>query len=165
MPYVGQRVQTLFRPGPTRVLLRRMADKGGGQFVDLTARNTPIDTGNLRTAWYQKPVYRTRKFGTPAYETGVTTDVEYAPYVEWGTGLYGPRGSKYPILPKQPGGTLSWISPKTGQRVFAKKVMHPGSAGQHMVALAAAKLEAEFPHLFVPELARWRRDIEMSVRR
>ena len=48
----------------------------------------------------------------------VGSNVEYAPYVEFGTGIYGKRGS--PIVPKR-AKMLSWIG-GDGKRVFARSV-------------------------------------------
>ena len=49
--------------------------------------------------------------------------VPHALYQEEGTGLWGPRRAKYPIVPLRKK-FLSWV--KGGQRFFARKVMHPG---------------------------------------
>ena len=89
------------------------------------------------------------------YESGAETDVEYAPYVEHGTGLWGPRHAKYEIKPKRPDGWLRWIDPVTGDPVFAKRVMHPGSPGNHMFAFGAAIAEHEFDQFVQPILSRW----------
>ena len=70
--------------------------------------------------------------------------MEYAPYVEDGTGLWGPKHAKYEIKPKRPGGWLRWIDPMTGDPVFARRVMHPGWPGNHMFAIGAALTEQEF---------------------
>jgi very-short-patch-repair endonuclease len=84
-------------------------------------------------------------------------------HVEWGTGLWGPKHAKYLIVPKKPGGWLSWINPRTGQRVFARKVMHPGSPGAHMFAIGAHLTEAEFEErIAAPVLALWAREQERS---
>jgi hypothetical protein len=60
-----------------------------------------------------------------------------AVFLEGGTGLYGPRGRKYPITPKN-GGMLAWPASGSGRRlsgrartqsgrlIFARAVMHPG---------------------------------------
>ena len=90
-----------------------------------------------------------------------------APYAEAqdsGSGLYGPRGAKYPILPKTPGGVLAWpqggvatrlsgaISAKVRQQLasgklkagqvftFARSVQHPGVKPTRFLTGAAEDL-------------------------
>lgn len=175
MPYVGGSLVSLFGKEPkaaTRLAARRMAERGGDRMVEITVINTPIGGrdidgtggGNLRSSWYQLPTKRIRHVLGPAYQSGVASNVEYAPYVEHGTGLWGPRGSKYPIRPKNPGGMLRWRSP-TGGYVYARVVMHPGSPGQHMVAIAGEVTEAEVDSggLFDSILNEWARTVEASA--
>ena len=177
----------LFDPLLATRTAERMADRGAQHMLDLTVRNTPIGGrdliggegasagqggGNLRSSWHQKPVVVLfSATGDRVYESGVETDVDYAPDVEHGTGRYGPSGAPYEIRPKRPGGWLSWITrePITlrdgtvippGTRVFRKRVMHPGSPGAHMVAIAAARTEAELEQVLEPELQRWRTQAE-----
>jgi hypothetical protein len=82
----------------------------------------------------------------------VGTDVHYAPHLEYGTGLWGPKHSKYPIVPVKKK-ALAWLSPvatnlETGKAMYRSakrpgrlvstksaaaktvrmKVMHPGIA-------------------------------------
>jgi len=78
----------------------------------------------------------------------IGTDVHYAPYVEYGTGLYGPEKRKYEIRPKtkkalafvaRAGTQLSTgralfrsrtgrlvLNRKRGARTVVRKVIHPG---------------------------------------
>lgn len=157
MPYVGDRLAPLFDTGPLDRALVRMANEGGDELHDLVVMNTPIDGGNLRSSWYRTPAVeegRTRR----AWRSWVRTEVEYAPYVEWGTGLFGPEHRKYLIEPKEPGRMLSWVS--GGRRFFAHRVWHPGSPGQYMMASAAARLEATLPSRLQPELERWAHEQE-----
>lgn len=151
-----------------------MAHRGGDRMHELTVINTPIGGrdqrggggGNLRSSWYQIPVHRIRTPKGRGFQSGVATQTEYAPHVESGTGLYGPKGAKYEIRPRTPGGYLRWVDPRTGREVFAKRVMHPGSPGAHMVATAAALVEAEFERGLVGGiLDGWVRDIEAGVDR
>ena len=51
----------------------------------------------------------------------VYSDKEYAPYLEYGTGLFATFGPKTRIIPTK-AKALSWIDPRTGKRVFAKSV-------------------------------------------
>jgi hypothetical protein len=142
--------------------------------VELTIENTPIDRGNLRTSWYQRRLRRVRGSGArtgprggmlSGWESGVATDSEYGPDVEHGTGLYGPEHRPYLIVPKRPGGWLHWRDPRTGRDIFARRVMHPGSPGQHMVQIAAGAVEIEMidGQLFDGILREWVRAQESLV--
>ena len=168
MPYVGGSLTVFFDDEAqqrTRLALRQMAHKGADRMHDLIVMNTPIDTGNLRTSWYTEPLVNKIVGVVTAYEAKVSTDVDYAPYVESGTGLYGPKGRKYPIVPKH-AEFLAWRDPRTGQWIRAKKVMHPGSPGQHMVAIACDVLEHEIEMgLFDSTLTQWAADIEARANR
>ncbi len=42
----------------------------------------------------------------------IGTNVVYAPYLEFGTGKYGPMGRPYLILPKKQGGVLAFSGTK-----------------------------------------------------
>lgn len=75
------------------------------------------------------------------YSVEVSTDVDYAPWVEWDTGKYGPRGSTYQIPSvTRPGKYLRFRHSKTGEWVFVTKVNHPGSPGAHMFRDGSARL-------------------------
>lgn len=174
-PYIGARLATLFHTEPIDVALERMANRGGDRMVEWTVKNTPIGFprglatgfrgGNLRSSWRQKVPRTTRRRGLRGWESGVETDVDYAPDVEYGTGLWGPSHAKYVIEPKKPGGFLRWVDPQTGKDVFAKRVLHPGSPGQHMVAIAATMVEGEMrAGLFDDILEAWARETEALAR-
>jgi hypothetical protein len=125
-----------------------MASTGTDRLHDLIAEYTPIRTGNLRTSWYTTGKLAAELAGREGHYVGrVKTDVDYAPYVNYGTGLFGPQHRKYLIEPHPPNQALSWIDPLTGMRVFARRVWHPGSEGAHMIEKAAAVLEAGDPAL------------------
>jgi len=102
-------------------------------------------------SWQHQPEFKAMKKVTRAdiriyvYPTGPHKDIWI--YVSRGTGLYGPKKSKYPIEPKKKGGVLAFPSvyvPKTtvrgpgykgpgkssGPTIFAKHVMHPGIKGR-----------------------------------
>jgi hypothetical protein len=71
----------------------------------------------------------------------------------------------YEIRPKNPDGWLSWIDQATGERIFAKRVMHPGSPGQHMFAIGAHLTEHEF-HVFADRIVQaWTRQQERKFER
>lgn len=158
--YRGGRLAPWFSTQHNRRFLERAAKAGGGRMTELTAMNTPIDTSHLRRSWREKPVLLFTKNGLPAASSGVFTEVEYAPYVEHGTGLWGPKHAKYVIEPKNPDGWLRWTDPHTGLPVFAKRVLHPGSPGNHMVAIAANVTEHELGLIVQPALERWAREVE-----
>lgn len=159
----GPKLQPWFGTAPNRRFLRRAAGRGGERMTELTEMNTPIDSGHLRQSWKVKPVILlVDAVGNPVAQSGVETFVEYAPYVEWGTGLFGPKHAKYPIVPKNPDGWLKWTDPKTGLPVFAKKVMHPGSPGQHMVAIAVAVSEHELERTLQSLLLKWAAEVELQ---
>lgn len=160
MGYVGGSLVSFFdedAQAATALACRRMADRAGDRMVDLTIANTPIDKGVLRSSWYQKPVQKTFVAVWPAYESGVATDVDYAPYVEWDTRPHEIRAKA--------GGVLRWIDSKTGDVRYATIVHHPGTTGQHMVGIAAdvVESEADSGFLFTSILNDWKRDVEAGV--
>lgn len=97
---------------PEGPLYRYLLQKG--LLVEAEAkRRCPVDTGRLRSS------ITTEMFvedGAPVARVG--TNVEYAAFIEFGTGIYGPRGQ--PIRPVR-AQYLSWI-PRGGKRVFAREV-------------------------------------------
>jgi len=72
--------------------------------------NAPVDTGRLRNS------FTVIKQGN---EYVVGTNLEYAIYLELGTGIYGPK--RRPIRPKR-AKALHWIDRKTRKDVFATQV-------------------------------------------
>jgi hypothetical protein len=107
--YVGGSLVSLFdedAQAETALAARRMAQRGAERWQEITTENTPIGGqagegaggGNLRSSWYVIPAQRVVDPRGPAYEAQVASDVDYAPHVEYGTGLWGPSHSKYPIV-------------------------------------------------------------------
>lgn len=135
MPYRGVKLARLFEGAEewASETTRAYAERGAEVMRDRTREHTPVETGELRESWYLTVARKTASLAGPAWEAGTATDVEYAPYVEYGTGLWGPKHAKYPIRPKDPAGWLHWVG-KDGEDHFAKLVMHPGSPGQGMLA-------------------------------
>lgn len=163
MSYEGALLSGWFSTDKVKRSCREMADKGGERMTTLTKEKTPVDTEALRLSIYQKVTVAFPHPRGTIYESGCETNLDYAPHVEWGTGLWGPKRAKYLIVPRDPNGWLTWINPRTGKRVFAKRVMHPGSPGAHMFALGAALTEAEFERVIAgPIIAEWAREQERS---
>lgn len=146
-------------------------------------QNTPVETRHLRNS-YKKSQVKYRQDPDALYIqwqawvwTGtVYTEVEYAPYVEAGTGLFGPRRRKYKIEPKKPGGYLAFSgyerlpsgavildvhgTPKGGNTVFVRFVMHPGSPGHHMFRIGAELTEHEYEEWSREPLRLWKETVE-----
>lgn len=165
MAYEGGRLAPWFDTGPVDRFCRRAARRGGDHQTALTKRKTPVDTGALRQSIHQKPL---RVFvdarGHRVYETGCETDKEYAPPIEYGWGLWGPKHARYEIRPKNPDGWLHWIDPHTGRDVFRKVVHHPGAQGAHMFAIAAAETQGQLDGLVADLLRRWAVETERQNR-
>ena len=159
MAYVGGSLTSLFDESQrvaTKDTMRDLADVAIDVWREATEKATPVDTGALKGSWYTIKA----EWSGASVESKVASNIDYAPHVEYGTGLWGPKKAKYPITPKKPGGWLRWIDPKTGKEVFARKVMHPGSPGRYMVSKGGDAVSAAIAGgLFEPQLADWERTI------
>jgi hypothetical protein len=160
MPYVGGDVSSFFgaeAQAATSDAARKMTDKAGQTLEQLASGFTPTKTGKLKAGWHRDPT-------TPkdnGWTTSVSNDVDYAAYVENGTGLYGPKHAKYLIKPKNPGGTLRFEI--GGRIVFAKFVMHPGSPGKYMMLRSLNMLDVGAEALFAATLEEWTHEIEAAA--
>jgi hypothetical protein len=161
--YYGPKLPEIFAEEPVTRTLWRMADKGGDRLHDYIVAFTPIRTGNLATSWYREPTRRELHGTSPAYVAPVATDVDYAPYVNYGTGLWGPEHRKYLIEPHPPNKFLSWLDPLTGKRVYARRVWHPGSEGHHMIEKAGSVIHATLNEMMLPELEAYKREAEAAA--
>jgi hypothetical protein len=163
--YEGARLAPWFDEHAREITIEtahKMAERGGDHLTTRVGELTPQDTGKLKTSWHRKPVLIVASMeGQIVFESGTETDVDYAPYVEHGTGLWGPKHAKYEIRPKKPGGVLHFLGPE-GEDVFTKLVMHPGSPGKHMIAIAVAEIEHAIPLLMRAELEEWARRVERA---
>jgi HK97 gp10 family phage protein len=164
MPYVGGSLTTLFdeiAQAATAEAARKMAEAGGDHIIDIAKINTPVRSGRLRSAWRRSEVEPDSVEGHPAFRVTVSNPVDYAAYVEYGTGLYGPKHAPYVIKPRNPGGTLRFVG-RDGNVVFAKSVLHPGSPGNYMLAIAMDVTHAavEGQTIFRTILEKWVRDVE-----
>lgn len=172
MGYEGPDLAALFDESEEAFIGRLchdLADVGGSTMTKRIKELTPIGhqpfaegyiPGHLHDSITQKIVVVTISGDGTRYETGTETNVSYAEYVEEGTGLWGPRRAKYEIRPKNPNGWLRFFDQKTGEIVFAKRVMHPGSPGHHMFAKGVALTEAEFDKLAEEHVERYVREAD-----
>lgn len=175
MSYRANRtVQSLFPPGPAEDAARELADRGLNIMQGLAEAETPQRTGRLRAGWYQMGPVRRMAGGDREWRGEVRNDVDYAGYVESGTGLWGPTGSEYPIRPVS-GQYLSWVTNKpvrlrsgrvipAGTRVFRKLVMHPGSPGVGMMDKAVRTTERTMGSWSRSTMERWARRMERGGR-
>jgi len=161
MGYTGGKLAPWFGTEPTERFMRAAPVFVAKEARDIAQKNTPVETGELRAAWRSDPVARrTASYVGLGYEASWFNKLEYAPYVNYGTGLYGPEAKKYLILPKKPGGTLHWVDRVTGQDVYAKAVLHPGSPGNYMLEISADFIEATWQKLLRPLLRVWATETE-----
>lgn len=99
-------------------------------------RLVPVDTGTLKNSIAYEPVERV---GVAERRVTVGSQIEYAPYVHEGTGIYGPL--RRPIVPVT-ASVLSWVG-RDGRRVFARSVrgMRPRRFLADAVTQSAADLQ------------------------
>lgn len=156
MGYVGGKLAPWFDSNPAHVFTRTAPVAVAAAAREIAEKNTPVDTGELRQAWRSDQVSRrAASFVGLGYEASWFNKLEYAPYVNYGTGLFGPEARKYLIVPKKPGGTLHWVDRVTGEDVFAKAVLHPGSPGNYMLEISADFIEATWQKVVQPLLRKW----------
>lgn len=164
----------------------RLADAMTDHGKDQIRLNTPVETFHLWNS-YKRTQVKYRQQATAGYvsiswslwvwEASVYTEVEYAPYVEFGTGLWGPKRKKYKIEPKKPGGVLAFTpyertpkggvilditgAPKKGGGLITVRyVMHPGSPGQHMFKIGASLTEDEYSEWSKEPMRLWKQGVE-----
>lgn len=77
--------------------LERIGAQAEGYAKDLC----PVDTGNLRNSI-------SHKVDDAEQAAYIGTNVEYAPYVELGTGIYNPEGRKTPWIYQDDKGNWHW---------------------------------------------------------
>lgn len=92
----------------------------------------PYTTGNLARSIRIEPPRI--DFGRVSGSVG--SDLPYAAAVEGGAGLYGPRRSKYLILPRR-ARLLKFYWRKVGRVVALPDVKHPGQRGKRYLLRAA----------------------------
>ena len=129
MPYLGPKIAEHIHTEAGFIAGHQLAEDAGKHWERVTTQNTPIETGNLRTSWYRVPPQgadRTRRYGYPAYRVNVRTDVDYAPYVEYDT-------RPHEIRPRR--ASALRFRARDGTIVYTQLVHHPGTKGQHMLAI------------------------------
>lgn len=161
MGYTGGKLAPWFGNAPVQFVMRTAPVLVASEGREIAEKNTPVETGELRAAWMaDKKASKTATYIGIGTEASWFNKLEYAPYVNYGTGLYGPEAKKYLILPKKPGGTLHWVDRLTGQDVFAKAVMHPGSPGNYMLEISADVVEATWERIIRPIMRNWAKQME-----
>jgi hypothetical protein len=163
------------RSGPE--LAREITENVGDLLVTRIKARTPVSSGldsfepgvpgRLRASIHRTPVvglgtnrlFRSIHSGRALasnYETHAETDVRYAPYVEYDTGKYGPKGRKYKIGPSPGRKAIAFRSRRTGKLVVVAYVMHPGSKGKHMFLRGAASMtDPSIERAAKPALSKW----------
>lgn len=164
MPFVCTHdLGDLVQPAAVTRAGRAMTRKGGDKLLHDTKELTPVyrprpgapprtrRPGTLRRSFKADRVARhVAGDGTTGWTVRVFTEDPIAPHVEWNTvphdipNAFG-RGPLFGI-----GGP------------FAGK-FHPGTTGQHMVARAAAILDANAHRMFGPELATFARELTATT--
>lgn len=160
MAYIGGKLSPWFSNEPNDRAMRNMVRIGVTEAASIAAKNTPVETGHLREEWKTTVAIKVQTFLGVGWSARWENSVEYAIYVNEGTGLYGPEHRKYLILPKTPGGKLHWVDRLSGEDVYANAVMHPGSPGNYMLQISANVLEAQWTRLVRPALRNWAREVE-----
>ena len=116
----------------------------GVRWVPPGAKNkVPTASGKLKNSWKKKRVGRWIRNN---YAWSVWTDVEYAPYVEYGT-------SPHVIRPRKPGGTLVYYT--ASGKNMSKQVMHPGTKPVYMLSRAVNETKAAAVFIAKPILQSW----------
>lgn len=99
------------------------AEESLDQIKDRVQHNTPVDTGELRESVLPSPVVQVGD----AYRGNVSSELEYAPWVEYGT-------APHEILPRN-GQALSFNG------IARARVEHPGTRGAHMFRRGGLEFE------------------------
>lgn len=102
----------------------------GQEFAAASQRIAPVDTGALRDSIDVESVAVRQVTVKAGGEAGSGHDrVAYAPAVEYGSGLYGRRGSTFPINAVNGPNLIFWWK-KKGKLFVGPHVDHPGSRAQ-----------------------------------
>lgn len=159
MAYTGGKLHPWFGREPNDRAMRNIVRVGTTHAREAAEAATPVDTGDLKANWSITPAIKVMSYAGAAWRGEWLNDAEYAEYVNFGTGLYGPEHRKYLIVPKKPGGVLHWVD-SAGGDVYARAVLHPGSPGNEMLAISANALEASWTRLAAVVMRNWAREVE-----
>lgn len=77
--------------GILQQVIQRTIDLSAVELKGNLQRNSPVDQSKMQSSWFISPV-------TPRLQSKVFSSAMYTPFVNYGTGIYGPRGRK--IYPK-----------------------------------------------------------------
>lgn len=183
VPLINRLDRASYRAG------HRMADRMVSRGRENIRLNTPVATFHLRNTYKRTGIsygqlaslgYTSIRWAAYAWTGKVYSEVEYAPFVEMGTGLWGPKRKKYKIQPKKPGGVLAFTPydrtpngsvildvegapSKTGGLVTVRFVMHPGSPGNHMFQIGAELTEHEVAEWSLEPLRLWKSEVEGNM--
>lgn len=106
-------------------------------------------TGTLRDSF----VHEIYLVGLGAIGGSVGNTAPEAPFVEFGTGLYGPELAKYFISPVN-ASALHWIDPFTGADMFSKGHYVSGQLDIHFLELALTQNIVEIRAIFQTQVQK-----------
>jgi hypothetical protein len=176
VPFVAsRRLEDMVDPKAVTVAGRAMTEKGGQRLMEATKARTPIDTsargglpsdrprGTARESVIRTAVKQHVSTLGRGWQVRVYTEDPVFPYIEWNTRPHLIEPTPEHKARAEAEGRQAMLRYYQGGRVrMSARVMHPGTTGQHPFARAAAFIEAEVPHMFREELARFARDLVPS---
>lgn len=139
-----------FNDAQVREVVAVALNEAGLFAQDLIVQSTPVDTARLRNSW-------TLEIATPDdLEAVVFTNVEYAPYVEFGTGVHSenPASNKQPIFIKAKNKkALKFTS--GGETFFRKSVTIQGMKPRSMIRRNIPVIEQKLNETLRKHLTRF----------
>src|SRR6185436_14563435 len=90
MAYLGGFLTPWFDEAPNHRAMKNIIRVGITYANQVAMDHTPVQTGDLREAWETGVPYKTMSFLGMAWEGQWQNSLDYAEYVNYGTGLYGP---------------------------------------------------------------------------
>lgn len=118
-------------------VLRKALREGARVVLDAAKRKVPKDTGelsrNIRMKFVKKGLYSAQYniFVARSRKRKVNGTLQvvgggyYGHMIEYGTGLYGPKGREY-WIPRKSGKVVKFIDKRTGKEVVVERFKHPG---------------------------------------